>query len=60
MKWIKQLDKKIINDEQWEKINESSDVVTLENNGFSGVYPNLIWWTATLTTGEEITLYTEF
>lgn len=55
---IKEFEGKIVTNEEFEKIENSIDVISLENNGNSGLHPSNVWWTAYLKDGNEFDFYT--
>ena len=46
-----------VTDEQFEKIECSECVTSVENCGWSGIDPSLIWYLVTLDNGEEVNIY---
>lgn len=59
MKDIRDLEGKIVTDKEFEEIEHSLDVVSLENNGNSGLHPSAVWWTAFLKDGGEFDFYSQ-
>jgi hypothetical protein len=54
---LKDLDGEILDDEQFEELDQSEYVTACENNGNSGQYNGCTWYTYTLTDSTEINVY---
>ena len=46
-----------VTQEEFDEIMENEEVKEIENNGVSGQYPNLIWYTVYGHSGEEFDIY---
>lgn len=55
---IRDLENKIVTDEEFAAIEEHPEVEKVENNGNSGKYSAATWWTAYLKDGSEFDFYT--
>lgn len=56
---IKKLDGQTVTLKQLRKVEESENVINIEDNGLSGLHYNKHWYSAFLVNNEEIQLYTD-
>ena len=54
---IMEFEGECVNDETFEEIELSEDVVSVENGGGSGINPDRVWYIVHFTDGEEISIY---